>query len=110
MGATATAPVLKWSEMAWWLKKANDFDPAGTYLGEAGNSRRHHLEWVSAMRIGDEVLIQSPGHYSSEMRSTTIPAATMLKGFGEELDGKTLAEVLDEGVHYNYTLMGPVSS
>jgi hypothetical protein len=73
-------------------------------LGEAGNTRYNPKYFTSAMRIGDEVLIDAPSQLRPERQHYTIPADTVVKGFGEGYDGRTLLELLEEGVHYNCAL------
>jgi len=84
--------VLKWSEMGWWFIAG----PGASlqYLGEAGNPRCRSQ--VEAVRYGNEVLVS----FGRENR--VIPAGAAVEGF----PGKrgTLAELLDEGVVYNYAL------
>lgn len=93
--------IVKWSEMAWWLVQDGEMP---MYLGEAGNSSYHTEDQISAMRIGEDVLIQFPRHREKAKKCQIVPASFLIKGFGEDKDGKTFAELMVEGVHYNYAL------
>ena len=86
---------LKWSEMGWWYG-SNEFDKK--LLGEAGNSSYRVEDQCQAMRTSDFVLI------TSEHKMTIISADTIVRGFGEDKDGKSLRELMKEEVIYNYAL------
>jgi hypothetical protein len=93
--------VLQWAEMCWFF-----YPNSGNqiYLGEAGNRSNSDSE-IFAMRVGDEVITQSNGHFDPARRLYIFSAHTIVKGFGEKLDGKTLAEIMEEDVVYTYRLL-----
>ena len=92
--------------MAWWLVLENQFP---SYLGEAGNSSYSTEAQISAMRIGNEVLVQFPHHREKGKRCQSISADLIAKGFGDGIDGKSLRDIMAEGVHFNYALR-PIQS
>jgi hypothetical protein len=49
------------------------------------------------------VLVSCPCRGRKEADSV-IPALSVCKGFGPDIDGRTLSEVMIEGVVYNYLL------
>ncbi len=95
-------PILSWTEWMW--KFTSDEYPIGHYLGEAGNSGQHPSQYSTAMRIGTDVLVQVPAAWRRDDKNQTIPASTIAKGFGDDKDGHTLAEIMIEGVHYDHRL------
>jgi hypothetical protein len=93
---------LRWEELCWMVvdHEAKNL----TYLGEAGNTSYHPKAWVSAMRIGEEVITQAPYHSDPTRRSVTLPSSTIVEGFATAINGKSLKEIMLEGVHYMYNL------
>lgn len=96
---------LKWAEMMWMYKTYDSNDswaiPKKIKLAEAGNSNYHPNNQAHAIREGDVVLVV--GCRKSE--ENFIPASTVVKGFyPEELNGKTLGEIMEEGVIYDHML------
>ena len=97
--------VIKWTEMMWMLREYDDTRFGSpmigeTYLGEAGNSRYWERDQCHAIREGDVVLVIG----QKRRFENFIPASAVMKGFPEEFNGKTLAEVMEENVVYNYLL------
>lgn len=88
---------LKWSEMAWWLVDTEKLSPE--YFGEAGNQSYAMALQVYALRDGSEILVAN-----RECNAPIISASLTVKGFGHDKDGKTLAEIMQEDVVYNYAL------
>ena len=92
--------ILKWTEMMWRLYGSDPMHPGtGMYLGEAGNPS--YRTQVSAIRYDDKVLV-SFGTRAKD--NNIIPANTVVKGFMSEQDGRTLKDIMDEGVIYDYAL------
>lgn len=85
---------LKWTEMMWLLEGDSPFEEH--YLGEAGNP--FNGDQVTAVRYGGEVLV------ASGRRNEVIPASAVVKGFGPDKDGRTLEDLMEEGVVYSYAL------
>jgi hypothetical protein len=89
--------VLKWTEMMWRICGYDPVFPGnGKYLGEAGNPSYRNC--LTALRIGSEVLVCFEG------KNHVIPAKTVVKGFGEDKDGRELNYLMTEDVVYSYTL------
>jgi hypothetical protein len=122
--------ILKWKECMWILKIEGDeeFDSLPqnilvgdillstralysgyAKLGEAGNSAYPPSCFPRAMRIGDEVLITSKTANDlfpkkNGVTSIILPASTKFSGC-ESCNGKTLGEIMREGVLYNYAMV-----
>lgn len=91
---------LEMVHFAWFAK---DFENKGEqiqnlYLGEAGTTGYPEEHYVKAIRMGDEVIVSC-----RKNDSNTIPADMPVKGFGN-LDEKTLKEIMEENVIYDYNL------
>lgn len=91
---------LVWCDMMWlYIEDMRNQQ----YLGEAGNPSYNTKSQLSAMRFGDEVLIQGV-RTSTGTRTMYISANTVAEGFCEAIDCKKLSEIMQEGVHYMYDL------
>ncbi len=89
---------LWFSEIMWGLVDTDRPVVGDVYLGEAGNPSRHPSDWVQAVRLGDEVLVAGTN------RDFVIPDSVVLDGFLMGRDGRTLRDVMEEGVVYNHCL------
>lgn len=76
--------------IASWNLSENDETVKIGELSVSGGS-------ISAMRIGDEVIVDRPG-FAEE--SITIPANVMIQGF-HGYDGKILRDIMKEGEVYD---------
>lgn len=86
---------------AW---SAKDFEFKGEsfqslYLGEAGSTGYTEANYVQAVRLGDEVIVSR-----KKNDSIIIPANLRAEGFNSDINGKTLKEVMEEGVLYDHKL------
>lgn len=91
---------LVWTDMMWlYIETPHN----QRYVGEAGNPSYNDKNQLSAMKVGDQVLIQG-ARTKTGTQTMIIGVDTIVSGFGEELEGRTLGEILVDGVHYMYDL------
>lgn len=93
--------MMNFGKMKWVYKtKKRDEDEGLTAIciSEVGDPKHPASPRIDAQRINSEVIING-------IRGIhIIPADTVVRGFGEKKDGKTLRELMVPNVLYNYFL------
>ncbi len=92
--------MMNFGKMKWVYRTHKDEEEGltATCISEIGDPKHPASPRIDAMRINSEVIING-------IRGIhIIPADTVVKGFGEEKDGKTLRQLMIPEVIYNYFL------